>query len=97
MKLLVLVNALNVIDAIQTYMCVNRCDYCVEWNRLLYDPAMYYIKILVVWAWTLVLYRASMSKNELIAKTARAMLILLAFIFSIAVINNTMVLMNARC
>ena len=94
---LYIVNILNLVDTIQTYTCLTQCSFCVEWNRLLYNPAMYYIKILVVLTWSLVLYRASMSGNALIAKTARAMLMLLAAIFLIAVINNTLVLMNARC
>jgi hypothetical protein len=98
MKLVVLVNALNIVDAIQTHVCLNYCSYCVEWNVLMYNPLMLYIaKPLIVLAWSLVLYRASMSENKLIAKTARAMLMLLALIFLVAVVNNVLVILSARC
>jgi hypothetical protein len=97
--LFILVNIVNLIDTIQTRLCIEYCSYCVEVNTFIrgYYPLSLYVKILVVWAWSLVLYRASMSKDALIAKTARAMLILLALIFSIAVVNNAVVLMHARC
>jgi low affinity Fe/Cu permease len=90
--LVLLVNALNVIDAVQTYI-----GYCVEANPLMSSPLALHIKVLVVLIWSLVLYRAGRSSNVLVSKTARAMLILLAIVFLIAVMNNALVLMNVRC
>jgi hypothetical protein len=95
-RLVILVNALNIIDAIQTHIGLKMG--LVEWNILMYNPLMLYVvKPLVILVWSLVLYKASIHKHRLVAKTARAMLILLALIFLVAVINNTLVLLHARC
>ncbi len=97
MKLVVLVNALNIVDAIQTHICLNYCSYCIEANPLMHNPiALILLKPIAVLAWSLILYKIS-KRRGLVAKTARAMLILLALIFLVAVINNTLVLMHARC
>jgi hypothetical protein len=94
-RLVILVNTLNILDLVTTHVGLKMG--LVEWNPLLRNPVMLYVfKPLVVLAWSLVLYRASMSENKLIAKTARAMLMLLALIFLVAVINNVVVILNAR-
>lgn len=94
-----LVNILNLIDTVQTRLCIAYCNYCVEVNSLIlrYYPYSLYVKLFVVWLWSVILVRASLSENTLISKTARAMLILLAAVFLAAVINNALVLMHARC
>jgi hypothetical protein len=94
-RLVILVNAMNLLDLTTTVIGL-RMGF-VEWNVLMYNPLMLYVvKPLAVLVWSLVLYKVSMHKHRLVAKTARAMLVFLAVAFLVAVINNVLVILSVR-
>jgi len=93
-KLVVIVNALNIVDTIQTHICINS-GLCVEWNKLLYNPlALYVVKPLVILKWSIALYYIVSRSRGAVSITAKAMLILLTLILLTAVVNNTLVLLH---
>jgi formate hydrogenlyase subunit 4 len=90
------VNAMNTLDLLTTH--VGLALGLSEWNPLLRNPVMLYVfKPLVVLAWTLILHYISLRCNRVVSITARAMLVFLAIAFLVAVINNTLVILSARC
>jgi len=93
-KLVVIVNALNIVDTIQTHICINS-GLCVEWNKLLYNPlVLYVVKPLVILKWSIALYYIVSRSRGAVSITAKAMLILLTLILLTAVVNNTLVLLH---
>ena len=90
-KLLILMNILNVVDAIQTYVCVNYF-VCVDLNPYAYTKWFYIIKILSIIAVSVMLYYAYTQLDGLHKKAILYLTVTVTALYVLVVLSNTLML-----
>ena len=93
-KLLILMNILNVIDAIQTYVCVNYF-VCVDFNPFVNHMWFYIVKITAGVVISAFYYYAYTRFNDYNKKLAYFSVILVNAVYVLIVVNNTLHFLNA--
>jgi len=92
-KLLITLNVLNVIDAIQTYICVNQYA-CVDLNPYVKYVWFYIIKITAGAGVSIFYYYVYTRSNGLNKKLAYFFAVFLNALYVLTVINNTLHFLN---
>jgi hypothetical protein len=90
-KLLVVMNALNLIDAIQTYICVNHF-VCVDLNPYVKYTWFYVVKILSIIAVSVMLYYAYTRLSGLHKKAILYLTVTVTALYTLVVLSNTLIL-----
>jgi len=93
-KLLILMNILNVIDAIQTYVCVNYF-VCVDFNPFVGHAWFYAVKILSGVVISAFYYYAYTRFNDFNKKLAYFAVVFVNAVYVLIVTNNTLHFLNA--
>jgi len=92
-KLLVALNVLNVIDAIQTYVCVNYF-VCVDFNPYVKYTWFYYVKITAGVLISAFYYYVYTRFNDFNKKLTYYSVIFTVAVYVLTIINNTLHFLN---
>jgi hypothetical protein len=90
-KLLIALNILNVIDAIQTYVCVSYF-VCVDLNPYAYHGWFYVLKILSIIAVSVMLYYAYTRLSGLHKKAILYLTVTVTALYTSVVLSNMLIL-----
>ena len=94
-KLLVALNVLNVIDAIQTYICVNNF-VCVDFNPFVDHAWFYVVKITAGVGVSIFYYYVYTRSNDFSKKLTYFFVVFLNALYVLTIINNTLHFLNTH-